>query len=144
MKLQREREKGSREARRPKEGGVITSFSVGQMCVFSTFCDIKSLLIIFLFPGVDCRPTSSPIRAVQRSQRRFDRCAALHISQGYALSSLLNTSVIKSALLTVSWCKCARVFSALIVAAANPAVSFFRVSERRRFTSPHTLIRLSH
>ncbi len=57
MKLQREQEKGSREAKRRKEGGVITSFSVGQMCVFSTFCDIKSLLIIFLFPGVDCRPT---------------------------------------------------------------------------------------
>lgn len=53
---------------------------------FSTFCDIKSLLIIFLFPGVDCHPSSSPIRAVQRSQRRFDRCAALHISQGCTLS----------------------------------------------------------
>lgn len=86
MKLHRGVEKGSRETKRCKEGGVITSFSVGQMHVFSTFCDIKSLLIIFLFPGVDCRPSSSPIRAVQRSQWRFDRCAALHISQGCTLS----------------------------------------------------------
>lgn len=59
------------------EGGAVTSVSLWQMCVLAwRRRDIKSLLIIFLFPGL----TGVSVPGGFRSERSADRCTPLAAS----------------------------------------------------------------
>lgn len=82
---------GGREGEREKwEGGAVTSVSLWQMCILAwRRCDIKSLLIIFLFPGL----TGVSVPGGFRSKRGADRCtprsASIQDSRWCTLSSFL-------------------------------------------------------